>query len=260
MTNQNNFTSKVKQPWTTYDNELIQQKGIFKNPYQKLCYMYLVSFANCSKIFPSMDSIAEAICGSKRTAMRTVQELESMGLIEVERKQGLSNQYTLNDYFEVMVATSDRESLVTESHQTSDRESLPPVTESHHKTKRLKIKTKNKTSSSSDSRNSIDSELKQKYPSVPFDEVKEELLNDDTATINTGKQYKSMLEYRLKNWKPKQPNKRKGKAKVTRTEMLPDWFKEDEDQSVTEQPKKLSQEEIEQSKKQIEEKLKLLRG
>jgi hypothetical protein len=220
----NNFESRVKQPWTTYDNKLIQENEIFKNPYQKLGYIYLISYANASKIFPSMDAIAVAICGSKRTAMRTIQELESLKLIEVIRTKGLSNQYILNDYFEVILATSDRKSLVTESHGGSDRESRVPVTESHPKTKTIKIKTKNKISSSSDSKNSIDSKLKEKYPIVPFTEVKAQMLSDETLTIKTDKQYKSMLEYRLKNWKPaKAPRKQ---SKSIRKEIVPDHMDE----------------------------------
>lgn len=93
-------------------------------------------------------------------------------------------------------------------------------------------------SSSSYSKNSIDNELKEKYPNAPFEQVKEELTNDETATINTDKQYKSMLEYRLKNWKPKKPNapkQSKGKKPI-RTEVLPDWFDADSEQLEKELP------------------------
>jgi len=93
--------------------------------------------------------------------------------------------------------------------------------------------TNNKSSSSS--RDSIDSELKLKYPNAPFDEVKESLLNDSTAVINTDKQYKSMLEYRLKNWAPKPPKQQTKRKKPIRTEKLPDWYNEDEEQTNTEE-------------------------
>lgn len=88
----------------------------------------------------------------------------------------------------------------------------------------------------SSSRDSINNELKNKYCNVPFEVVKEELLNDPTATINTIKQYKSMLEYRLKNWKHKPTKLTKYYKKPIRSEMLPDWF--DEENKTVEEPKK----------------------
>ena len=123
------------------------------------------------------------------------------------------------------------------------------------------------SSSSNSDINLIENELKEKYSNVPFEEVKEELLKDETATINTDKQYKSMLEYRLKNWKPKknkgENNNRVGKAKkIVKTEMLPEWFDEDENKQLTshEQEQTKDPEEQEIKKQEIEEMMKRLRS
>jgi hypothetical protein len=65
----------------------------------------------------------------------------------------------------------------------------------------------------------IDEELRAKYPHLPFEMIKNKLLNDDSVIIITPKQYKGLLEYRLKNYKLKL-----NRAKPIRTEKLPDWF------------------------------------
>jgi hypothetical protein len=70
----------------------------------------------------------------------------------------------------------------------------------------------------------IDNELKAKYPNAPFDFIKDSLLNDDTAVIITPRQYGALLEYRLKNYRPKM--KKTYKPKPIRKEYLPDWFEE----------------------------------
>ncbi|PFE33655.1 hypothetical protein CN270_12015 [Priestia megaterium] len=221
---ENNFTSKIKQPWTTYDNLLIQEETTFKNANQKLCYMYLYSYANASKIFPSMDAIAKAICSTRRTAMTIIQQLEEMGFIEVKRTPGKSNHYILNDYFEVIESrsltevTGEKNSPVKNFHHTSEKNSPVPVKNFHPKTKTKKLKTKNKISSSSN-RDLIDNNLREKYTDVPFDDIKNEMLSD-AVTVETDKQYKSLLEYRLKHWKPKHSKKKR----ITRKENIPEWL------------------------------------
>lgn len=220
---ENNFTSRVKQPWTTYDNGLIQDATIFKSANQKLCYMFLYSYANASKIFPSIDKIAQAVCCKRRTAITVIQELEEIGLIEVIRTPGKANQYILNDYFEVSASllseedTSAKIAPVQKLHDTSAKIAPVPVQNLHTKTKTKKLKTKNKISSSV--RDSIDSKLREKYSNAPFDDIKNEMLND-SVTVDTDKQYKSLLEYRLKHWKPKQGKKQS----VTRKEIVPKWL------------------------------------
>jgi len=78
---------------------------------------------------------------------------------------------------------------------------------------------------SSSSSQAIDDELKKKYPDVPFEEIKDNLLNDETAVIETEKQYKALLEYRLKNWKPRNKrNQTYTSPKPVRSEKVPDWF------------------------------------
>jgi hypothetical protein len=245
----NNFESRIEQPWTTYDNRLIQKKTIFKNGNQKLCYLFLVSYANASKIFPSMEAIADAICSTKKTAITIIQQLEELGLIEVIRTPGLSNQYILNDYFKVAEATSEKFTPVKNLHQTGVKITPVLVKNLHPKTKTIKLKTKNKISSSIDHINSIDLALKEKYPIAPFDEIKEQMLNDETLIIETEKQYKSMLEYRLKNWKAKAVKKPR---RSTRKEIIPECFSQEN--NIT-----MNQSEIEEKKASIAEKLAVFR-
>jgi hypothetical protein len=88
--------------------------------------------------------------------------------------------------------------------------------------------TKNKLVSSSReiTFDSIESDLKQKYPNAPFEQIRDNVLNDETLTIESLNQFKGILEYRLKNYKePKQ--KTPIKRKVTRKEMVPDFMKEE---------------------------------
>lgn len=68
----------------------------------------------------------------------------------------------------------------------------------------------------------IDSALRAKYPNSPFDTIKQELIKDESVIIITLNQYKGLLEYRLKHYKPRQAKQRK----PIRTELLPDWFEE----------------------------------
>ena len=153
-----------------------------------------------------------------------------------ERRIQSSNQKVTTKTSNQKVTTLDNKTVTTldaqmvttlEAGNVGAVEVQPPL----NKTKEILNKI-----SSSDSRNSIDKELKEKYPAVPidkFNEIKEALLNDATAITKTDKQYKGVLEYRLSEWKPgqpKQPKQRTGKATVQkdrkpiRTELLPDWF------------------------------------
>jgi hypothetical protein len=146
--NMENFKSRVKQPWTTYDNQLIQGETIFKSANQKLCYMYLYSYANASKIFPSIDTISKAICCKRRATINVIAELESMGMIEVIRTPGKSNQYILNDYFDVAdqckICTSAENAPVQNMHGGSAENARVPVQNMHPKNKRVKVKDKKK--------------------------------------------------------------------------------------------------------------------
>lgn len=209
--------NQTKQSFTTFTNDIIQGETIFKNANQKLTYMYLYSFANCSKIFPSISSIATAVCCTTRTAMKLIQELEDLGLIRVQRTQGKSNVYILCDYHEV---ASEKISPVKNVPETSEKISPEPVKNIHSKNTNLKSITKNKISS----RECIDNELKALYPDT-FEQVKEEILKDSTLIINTDKQYRSMLLYRLKNSKGMVKEKPK-QRRAARSEVLPTWFEE----------------------------------
>ena len=114
----------------------------------------------------------------------------------------------------------------------------------------------------------IDNELRASFPQAPFEVIKQELLADETAIIITLKQYRALLEYRLKNYRPKKAKQ----MKSIRTEMLPDWFEENpkKDQWGGMEPvlkemldnkskEKWTPEELQAKKKEIDEMLKQLR-
>jgi hypothetical protein len=90
-----------------------------------------------------------------------------------------------------------------------------------------------KTSLVSSEFNSIDEIIKNLLPEAPLDEIKEKLLADaekGLVTIQTVKQYKSLLEYRLRDWDKKRKAEIESKPaqfkpkRNNRTENLPDWF------------------------------------
>lgn len=87
---------------STYEARLIEERTIFENANQKLAYLYLVSYGETPRPFPSIEDISIAICSSTRTAMRVLQQLEEIGLIEVQKTPGKLNQYFIHDYFEVI--------------------------------------------------------------------------------------------------------------------------------------------------------------
>lgn len=64
-------------------------------------------------------------------------------------------------------------------------------------------------------------ELKDQYPTAPFENIKKHLLNDSTATIHKESNYFGLLETRLKNHKAIKFNKQ-----ITREELKPEWFDE----------------------------------
>jgi len=86
----------------------------------------------------------------------------------------------------------------------------------------------NDFSSSSSSRDDIDQNLREEFPNVPFDEVKEKVLEDETLVIDTDRQYKSILRYRLSVWKPAPVKPTRTYNKKPRMENVPGWMKERE--------------------------------
>jgi len=114
----------------------------------------------------------------------------------------------------------------------------------------------------------IDNELRAMFPQAPFAMIKQELLADETAIIVTLKQYRGLLQYRLKNYRPKL--KQVTQRKSIRTELLPDWFddKPQKDQwggmrdtlkDMIDNPPKKSEEEIKADREELDRRLKELR-
>ena len=103
--------------------------------------------------------------------------------------------------------------------------------------------TKTTTSSCLDniSEGFIDKELKSKYPSLPFDVIKSEVLKDESLVIKTEAQYEAMLKYRLENWSPK-------KQKNQRKEIVPDWL---EGSQWKQEEEEFSAEELEQMREKL---------
>jgi hypothetical protein len=275
-----NFESRVQEPWTTYGNDLIQEETVFKTPSQKLCYMYFVSYARAKAIFPSMESIAVAICCKKRNAIEVVKQLEEMGFLEVSRKAGKANHYILHGYLEVvqkMHQSDEKESgaknaPVQKSHQSGAKITPEVVQKMHPKTK-----TKNKTEKENSislvadkilaESNSMDLVLKAEFPDAPFEALKEKLFDDaeiGKVVINSEKQYFQLFRYRLKKWrewdeesKLDSANKKKvyrSNKKPIRTELLPDWYYKEIEPEPEIEPK----EDLEAKKREIAEMLKMI--
>lgn len=296
-----NFKLDFKEPWTTYDNKLIQEETVFTNPYQKLGYLFLYSYARAEKIFPSMEKIAAAICSKKRHAINTIKELEKMGFIIVERNSGKSNNYTLKNYFEVAsTLTSAKPAPVQDMHQSESPKESPkemenisdertgaqyaPVQDMHHTgayyapvepkpvhnmhpiTSLLKTKKKNSISTRLASPNLagqelIDRNLKKKYPNTPFEQIRDEMLEqaeNGEVQISTGKQYTGLLEFRLKNYvEPKQAGTAQIRTKQPlRTEYIPEGFDKPYEADLT--PEK--EDELERKKMKVALSLKKFRG
>lgn len=94
---------------------------------RKLVLLKLADNANDQgEAFPSIPTIARQCELSEREVIRTIHELESLGLVRVVRTAGRRNRYHLL-MNQCTTVTRDRESPVTVSHPTRDRESpLPP--------------------------------------------------------------------------------------------------------------------------------------
>lgn len=103
----------------------------------------------------------------------------------------------------------------------------------------------------------VDEGLKAKYPNAPFEFVKENLMNDDSAIIITPKQYRALLEYRLKNYRPKSSFRKPTRTNYNTIEKLPDWYN---NEHAHRQQQQKSREEIERAQREIENQLKQLRG
>ncbi|QJX76982.1 helix-turn-helix domain-containing protein [Priestia megaterium] len=250
-----NFINNTKQPFTVITNELLQEDTIFDNANQKLCYFYLYSLKNCSSIFPSHQTIAKAVCCSVSTVKRVLKELQGLKLLEIKSRPGHTSIYILNDYNQV-VQNDLGQSKSAQDELEGQLELIYEVVQNEP----LKLKEKTKIIkskiSSSDNREIIDRELNKKYYDTPFEKIKNNLLNDETLIIKTSAQYKSLLEYRLMNWKACKKNSCVKNKQIIRKEMVPNWLhKRHENQS---KDIKMSEREFEIEKLKLEAELKEL--
>lgn len=127
-------------------------------------------------------------------------------------------------------------SILNNSSSTIDSEQLNvnnSGTTTTKKTKEKKMLVNTISSSSNDKREKIDEALKTEYSNIPFEEVRNELLFDQTAVIKTDKQYRAMLKYRLANYKPKTVTRTKAKN-AGRTEIVPEWFDKRNEKKIEE--------------------------
>lgn len=191
---------------TVINNSLLHDKSLFNKPSQKLTYIYLTSFVNCEKVFPSIDTIAGATCQSERNAMRVIKELEELGAIRVERSKGKANVYTLVSYEEL----TNCQQPVTECHTISS--SLVNINNNINTTNKL-------------TNELVINELIEQYPDVPVQEIASELESDSSVDIRTVKQFKGLLTYRVKNYKPS--NVKPFARKKTRVEVIPEHMESD---------------------------------
>jgi DnaD/phage-associated family protein len=95
-------------------------------PTDKLVLLALADNANDEgDCWPSVETIARKTSLSTRSVIRSIKKLKTIGLVMVEKRRENSNKYHLVTnchYAKCQPVTS----LVTESHELSDRESLKP--------------------------------------------------------------------------------------------------------------------------------------
>ncbi|MDG0062100.1 helix-turn-helix domain-containing protein [Priestia sp. P5] len=248
-----NFINNTRQPFTVITNELLQEETIFNNANEKLCYLYLYSLKKCSSIFPSHETIAKAVCCSISTVKRILKELQKLKLLEIKNRPGHTSIYILNDYNEVV-----QNELGQNERAQDELRAQPNMNYEVAHNELLKLKDKNKIIkniiSSSDAREIIDKELSKKYSDRPFEEIKNDILNDETLITKTPAQYKAVLKYRLTNWKPSKKNSHIKNKTVIRKEMIPDWLHREGES----QPKeiKMSDEDFEIEKLKLQTELK----
>lgn len=117
-----------------------------------------------------------------------------------------------------------------------------------------KLQIKKTTNKPSSSRESIIAELISKNPDKPVQEIADALLEDTSANISELKQFKALLVYRIKHYQNKPTGSpKKATRKTTKTEVLPDWF--DEEETTTKKPIEDSKPEV-RTKEDILAKLK----
>lgn len=93
-------------------NDLYDKFGSALGPYGLAVYVALCRYSNQdSECWPSYNTIAKGTGMSRRQVIREVAKLEQLSIIAIERNQHTSNVFILLD--------------------TSDSQSLPPVTHSH---------------------------------------------------------------------------------------------------------------------------------
>jgi hypothetical protein len=260
----------------------------------KAIYAYISSFAANSNsgertAFPSVELQCGELGISENTYYAHRKALIEKGYLKIERIKGEQGKFDRNTYIicavPIPIETNElkvpNESIPqklgygenvdlepSEPYLKNSCMDNPSMDNSGTKTTKTKTNSSKKNISlvSSSSRESADSlyelinkTLKQKYPDVPFDEIRDKLITDETAVINTAKQYHAMLEYRLKNYKPrKQAQGPQYKTiRHTHKEELPYWFDEElEAKADVKQEVDISDEE----KAELEEILKSMRN
>ena len=97
-------------PFTQIPNEIIRHSGL--DVYQKLTYIALCSYAGAKKTcFPSYQTLAMAVCCSKRKVISTIGELEQMGLIIKRQSTKKSGGAASNEY-EIVAAVAQQTPVV----------------------------------------------------------------------------------------------------------------------------------------------------
>jgi hypothetical protein len=238
--------------------------------YEKMVYMVLRSYANGQDdtAFPSYETIAKKGSMGRKKAIQCIKKLEEMGLVVKEERKMVKNGSIVNT--SNLYTIKRPAEVVSEKHHPSVSETPPLVSDRHHPSvpqtpelnhlKELDLKNSSSSQLSDDRKMSIIHGFSSKYPEKRVDLIAMELLSDETAVMDTEKQFRSLLEYRIVNSKEttgKPPRKPRGTKQPVRTEHIPEHFNAEYIQPrLTEEQQK----EIEQKKRAIEEKLKKARG
>lgn len=211
-----------------------------------------------------IDQIVEMIIETDLPCLEVKSRFE-FELIENELEDKMSKNVDKSTVSQLSNFNTSGSTIENEKLNVNSSES-PAIKETKNKEiSNKEINTKNTTTSSSSShselkrtteaKEKIDLELREKFNGLPFDQIKEDLINDESVVTRTAKQYRAMLEYRLKNYKPKSSGSNNFKQQG-RTEVLPDWW--DKENVKTPEPTQEEIEDLEVRKRQVLEKLGLL--
>jgi hypothetical protein len=273
--------------------EVMRDKNL--KPQSKAIYAYICSFASNGNsgekfAFPSVSLQCAELGFSEDTYYKYRKPLEDKGFIRIEKSDREAGKFSKNIYYICLVPMPlepipqnlgygknvdvepfephpKNSGTVQPYPKSSSTVNPSPVNSGTKKTslKKNSLK-KNKFSLARlEDINSVDKFLKSIFPEVPFDDIKNQMIEEakqegSSILIDTKNRYQGLLNSRIEDWirskRPNRPFKRSNSP--VRKEILPDWFdEENEAPESSESDRELTDE---QKKAEIEEILKEFRN